>query len=233
MLEVRALTAGYGAATVIHGIGFSVARGEAVALLGRNGAGKSTTIKALQGLVRRSAETLSFDGTAIAALPPQRIARLGLGYVPEERRVFPELTVAENLEVGRQPARDGAPDWPVERLYELFPELAAMKTRPAGRMSGGEQQMLTIARTLAGNPKLLLLDEPAEGLAPVVLDRIADTVKTLKSEGLTLLIAEQNLGFASEIADRCLVLESGDLAHEGAMDAFMSDASLREKYLSV
>ncbi|ANK79514.1 MAG: ABC transporter ATP-binding protein [Rhizobiales bacterium NRL2] len=233
MLEVSGLTAGYGPATVIHGISFSIGRGEAVAALGRNGAGKSTTIKALVGMVRRAAETLRFDGTDISRMAPQRIARLGLGYVPEERRVFPELTVAENLEVGRQAPREGAPHWPAEKLYELFPELGRMQGRRAGRMSGGEQQMLTIARTLAGNPKLLLLDEPAEGLAPVVLERIVETVKTLKAEGLTLLIAEQNLGFAAEIAERCLVIENGALAHEGAMAAFMADAELRRRYLAV
>ena len=233
MLEATGLTAGYGPATVIHGISFRVARGEAVAVLGRNGAGKSTTIKALVGLVRRSAGALRFDGTEIGRLPPQKIARLGLGYVPEERRIFSELTVAENLEVGRQAPREGAPEWPLETLYELFPELGRMQDRRAGRMSGGEQQMLTIARTLAGNPKLLLLDEPAEGLAPVVLDRIAETVKTLKAEGLTLLIAEQNLGFAADIAERCLVIENGDLPHEGPMAGFMADADLRHRYLAV
>lgn len=233
MLEARGLSAGYGPATVIHGIGFSIARGEAVAALGRNGAGKSTTIKALVGMVRREAETLQFEGADIGRFPPQRIARLGLGYVPEERRVFPELTVAENLEVGRQAPREGAPEWPVPKLFELFPELGRMQDRRAGRMSGGEQQMLTIARTLAGNPKLLLLDEPAEGLAPVVLERIAETVKTLKAEGLTLLIAEQNLGFAAEIAERCLVIENGVLAHEGAMAGFMADAGLRHRFLAV
>lgn len=233
MLRIEGLSAGYGPATVLHGLSFSLAQGDSLALLGRNGAGKSTTIKAIMGLVRREAATLSFDGLAIGSLPPQKIARLGVGYVPEERRIFAELTVAENLEVGRRPARSDAPEWPEQRLYDLFPELHAMRDRRAGRMSGGEQQMLTIARTLAGNPRILLLDEPAEGLAPVVLDRIADTVATLRAEGLTLLIAEQSLGFAAEVASRCVVLESGQIAHAGDMAELAADSSLRDRLLSV
>ncbi|MDF1721452.1 MAG: ABC transporter ATP-binding protein [Minwuia sp.] len=233
MLQVAGLTAGYGPATVLHGLDFSLAQGDSMALLGRNGAGKSTTIKAIMGMVRREATDLRFEGQSLTRLPPQKIARLGVGYVPEERRIFPELTVAENLEVGRRPARSDAPEWPEKRLYDLFPELHAMRDRRAGRMSGGEQQMLTIARTLAGNPRILLLDEPAEGLAPVVLDRIADTVATLRDEGLTLLIAEQSLGFAAEVASRCVVLESGQIAHEGSMQELAADSALRDRLLSV
>lgn len=233
MLVIDGLSAGYGPATVLHDLSFSLAQGDSLALLGRNGAGKSTTIKAIMGLVRREATALGFDGKTIGHLPPQKIARLGLGYVPEERRIFAELTVAENLEVGRRPPRDDAPAWPEQRLYELFPELHAMRDRRAGRMSGGEQQMLTIARTLAGNPRILLLDEPAEGLAPVVLDRIADTVATLRAEGLTLLIAEQSLGFAAEVAARCVVLENGQVAHAGDMAELAADRELRERLLSV
>ncbi len=211
MLEVRRLTAGYGRARVLFDVSLEARAGEVVALLGRNGAGKSTTLKALMGLVVRFSGEVRFDGQRIESLEPYEIARRGLGYVPEERRIFNGLTVAENLEVGRQPPRPSAPVWDEARLYSLFPALGAMRSRRGGRMSGGEQQMLAIARTLAGNPKAILLDEPSEGLAPMVVTQVAAAVRELKRSGVTVLVAEQSQRFVESVADRAYTLEKGTL----------------------
>ncbi|MCQ4160448.1 ABC transporter ATP-binding protein [Roseomonas sp. GC11] len=232
MLEVAGLHAHYGRAHILHGVSLRVGAGEVVCLLGRNGAGKSTTMKAIMGLVPPSAGTVRFLGREVTGQAPHRIARAGLGYVPEERRIFPGLTVLENLEVGRRPAPPGLRPWTVERLFALFPSLAALRHRPGGRMSGGEQQMLTIARTLMGNPRLLLLDEPSEGLAPVILDRMAEAIAGLKAEGLSILLSEQNPGFAAELADRAYLLESGALRHEAPMAALLADEESR-RYLLI
>jgi branched-chain amino acid transport system ATP-binding protein len=233
LLSVTDIHAYYGRAHILHGVSFSMARGEVVALVGRNGAGKSTTMKAVMGLVPPARGQVTFDGHAIAGRESFEIARLGLGYVPEERRVFSDLTVMENLTVGERPARLDAPRWTPEALFELFPNLGRMKDRPGGQMSGGEQQMLTIARTLMGNPKLVLLDEPSEGLAPVIIEEMAKAILRLKSEGLTVLISEQNLHFARLVATRALVMEKGLIRFDGAMETLMSDASIRERYLAV
>lgn len=211
MLEVRSLSAGYGRARVLFDVSLRAARGEVVALLGRNGAGKSTTLKAIMGLLPPLSGEVHFDGVRIDACEPHERARLGLGYVPEDRRIFTELTVAQNLEVGRQPPRTGAPAWPLERLLALFPALGRMLDRPGGRMSGGEQQMLCLARTLAGNPKAILLDEPSEGLAPVIVEQIARTIGELKQAGVTVLLAEQNARFTQRVADRAYTLEKGQI----------------------
>ncbi len=233
LIEGRGLDSFYGRAQILFGVSLTVARGEVVALLGRNGAGKSTTLKTLMGLVPPKAGEVLFDGTRVHGRPPYAVCRAGLGYVPEERRVFAELTVEENLEVGRRPAREGAPHWTPPRLYELFPNLGRMRDRRGGEMSGGEQQMLTIARTLMGNPLAVLLDEPSEGLAPVIVEQMGEAIRALKREGLTLLISEQNLRFAASITDRAVILEQGHVRYEGAMADLMADASVREKYLSV
>ncbi|WP_431859105.1 ABC transporter ATP-binding protein [Azospirillum sp.] len=233
LLSVEGLHAWYGRAHILQGVGLTVGRGEVVALMGRNGAGKSTTMKAVMGLVPERKGRVAFAGTDVSAWPPHRIARLGLGYVPEDRRVFAELTVRENLEVGRQPPRTGAPLWTPDRLYALFPNLAEMKDRRGARMSGGEQQMLTLARTLMGNPSLLLLDEPSEGLAPRIVQQMADAVRTLKAEGLSVLLSEQNLGFAAAVADRAVVIEKGVVRWDGAMAALLEDAEARRAYLAV
>lgn len=219
MLAVEGLNSFYGRAHILFDVALDVAPGEVVALLGRNGAGKSTTFKSLVGLVTPTAGRIAFEGLPIAGLAAHRIARLGIGYVPEERRIFADLSVAENLEVGRQPPRAGLQPWTPERLFDLFPNLRAMQNRPGGRMSGGEQQMLAVARTLMGNPKLLLLDEPSEGLAPVIVDQMAETVRILKREGVAVLLSEQNLRFAGAVADRAYVLEQGRVRHHGTMDA--------------
>ncbi|CAH2604144.1 branched chain amino acid/phenylalanine ABC transporter ATP binding subunit LivF [Rhodovastum atsumiense] len=231
MLEVAGLHSFYGRAHILHGIGFEVGAGEVVVLLGRNGAGKSTTLKSVMGLVRPASGRISFEGQAIAGLEPHRIARLGLGYVPEERRIFSDLTVAENLAVGRQEPRAGVPAWTEERLFALFPNLAAARRRRAGRMSGGEQQMLAIARTLMGNPRLILLDEPSEGLAPVVVGQMAATVQALKAAGVAVVLAEQNLHFAARVSDRAVVIEKGSVIWTGLMQELRDDARLRAAHL--
>lgn len=233
MLAVTDLHAFYGRAHILQGLSFALPRGEVMVLLGRNGAGKSTTMKSLIGLVPPRQGRIVFAGQDIAGQEPFRIARAGLGYVPEERRIFSDLTVMENLEVGRQPARDGRPAWTAERLFELFPNLAQARRRPGGRMSGGEQQMLTIARTLMGNPSLLLLDEPSEGLAPVIVETMAAAILALRQEGVTVLLAEQNLHFAARVAGLAAVLESGRIVWSGTMDALQADEAARTAYLAV
>ncbi|MBC9205822.1 ABC transporter ATP-binding protein [Roseomonas aerophila] len=233
MLRVDGLHAHYGRAHILHGVSLDVAQGEVVCLLGRNGAGKSTTMKAIMGVVPPSAGQVLLDGKDLAGRASFEIARAGIGYVPEDRRIFAELTVEENLEVGRRAAPAGSQGWNPERAYTLFPVLAEMRRRPGGRMSGGEQQMLTIARTLMGNPRLLLLDEPSEGLAPVVVERMAEAILALKREGLSILLSEQNLAFANAVADRACLIETGQLRHTASMAALMADDEVRARYLSV
>jgi branched-chain amino acid transport system ATP-binding protein len=233
LLSVVDLHAYYGKAHILHGVSFAVSSSEVVALVGRNGAGKSTTMKAVMGLVPPARGDVLFDGHGIAGAEPFEIARRGLGYVPEERRIFSELTVMENLSVGERPPRPDAPRWTPQLLFELFPNLGRMRDRPGGQMSGGEQQMLTIARTLMGNPKLVLLDEPSEGLAPVIIEDMAKAILRLRSEGLTVLISEQNLHFARTVADRALVMEKGVIRFDGPMETLMSDAAIRARYLAV
>jgi branched-chain amino acid transport system ATP-binding protein len=233
ILQLSGLEAFYGRAHILHDIALQARRGEVVVLLGRNGAGKSTTLKSIMGLLRPAGGTITFDGHSIEGRAPYEVARLGLGYVPEERRIFSGLTVMENLEVGRRPSRPGVPRWTVERLFALFPNLAEMRDRPGGRMSGGEQQMLTIARTLMGNPSLILLDEPSEGLAPVIVEQMANTIRELKSEGLTVVLSEQNLHFATQVSDRAYVIEKGQIRYSGTMAELAGDEEIRRSYLSV
>ncbi len=232
MLEVQGLRTFYGRAQVLFDVALQVGAGEVVVLLGRNGAGKSTTLKSIAGLVPALGE-MRFEGASIAGRPTHEIIRQGLGYVPEERRIFTELTIDENLEVGRRPAPPGVPDWTPDKLFALFPNLATMRKRRGGFMSGGEQQMLTIARTLMGNPRLVLLDEPSEGLAPVIVEQMAKAIRTLKREGLTVLLSEQNLPFARAVADRAYVIESGHIRYEGTMAALWADEGARRQWLSV
>jgi branched-chain amino acid transport system ATP-binding protein len=233
MLSVADLHAFYGRAHILQGVSLEARPGEVVALLGRNGAGKSTAMKAIMGLVPPAGGEVSFDGRRIDRLPPYKIARLGLGYVPEERRIFTELSVMENLEVGRQPAREKAATWNAEKLFALFPNLGRMRERPGGHMSGGEQQMLTIARTLMGNPRCVLLDEPSEGLAPIIVEQMAHSIRTLKARGMSVLLSEQNLHFCEAIADRAYIIEKGQIRFGGTMAELAADTSLREQYLSV
>ena len=233
MLSVRGLNAYYGRAHILADVALEVATGEVVVLLGRNGAGKSTTLRSIIGLVRPAGGEIVFDGRRIERLESYAIAQAGLGYVPEDRRIFTDLTVMENLEVGRQPPRRGVPAWTPERLFALFPNLAEMRDRLGGRMSGGEQQMLTIARTLMGNPKCLLLDEPSEGLAPVIVDEMVAAIQALKQEGLSVLLSEQNLHFAAEVSDRAYIIEKGRIRFAGTMAELAASADVRAQYLAV
>lgn len=233
MLEVKGLDTYYGRARILADVGLSVGAGEVVVLLGRNGAGKSTTLKSIMGMVAAAAGEITFRGRSIRGLPMHAISRMGIGYVPEDRRVFPQLTVLENLEVGRQPPREGCPEWTPEKLFEVFPNLERLQERPGGQTSGGEQQMLTIARTLMGNPRLILLDEPSEGIAPVVVEQMAETIIALKEAGLTVLLSEQNLRFASAISDRAYIIERGEIKYQGAMQELSQNPEVYEAYLSV
>lgn len=238
LLTVRGLNGWYGAAHILFDVDLEVRRGEVVALMGRNGAGKSTTIKAIMGLLDRRRGQVRFMDQDISRKHPYEIARAGLGFVPEDRRVFTDLSVAENLEVGRQPPRywpDGsaAPHWTPAQLYALFPNLATMQDRAGGRMSGGEQQMLTVARTLMGNPFLLLLDEPSEGVAPVIVEQMVNTILALKAQGASILLSEQNVRFAELVSDRAYVLEKGQVRYAGSMQDLAADEDIRRDYLAV
>jgi branched-chain amino acid transport system ATP-binding protein len=230
LLEVRGLNAWYGAAHILFDLELQVLPGEVVGLMGRNGAGKSTTLKSIMGLVPRRTGQIRFAGQDITALPTHAVARLGLGYVPEDRRVFGELTVLENLAVGRQAQRhwpDGraAPFWTTEQLFQVFPNLAAMPERPGARMSGGEQQMLAVARTLMGNPLLVLLDEPSEGMAPLVVEQMVGMIRALKSQGVSILLSEQNEGFAARVCDRSYAMAQGQM-HDAAHGRMATTAPL-------
>lgn len=238
LLEVRKLAAWYGAAQILFDVDLDVKRGEVVALMGRNGAGKSTTLKAAMGLLARRAGQVRFMGRDVSRLEPHAIARLGLGWVPEDRRVFSDLSVMDNLAVGRQPPRtwpDGsaAPAWTPEALFKLFPNLGEMPERPGGRMSGGEQQMLTVARTLMGNPFVVLLDEPSEGVAPVIVEQMAQMILALKRQGVSILLSEQNMHFAELVSDRAYVLEKGQIRWQGTMAELAADETVRRAYLSM
>ena len=238
LLEAQGLAAWYGAAQILYDVNLEVKRGEVVALMGRNGAGKSTTLKTLIGMLAKRSGHINFLGTDISKTEPHVAARLGLGFVPEDRRVFTDLTVMENLEVGKQPERrwsDGtaAPVWTPERLFKLFPNLGEMPNRLGGRMSGGEQQMLTVARTLMGNPYLVLLDEPSEGVAPVIVEQMAQMILELKAKGVSILLSEQNMHFAELVSDRAYVLEKGQIRYQGSMADLSSNDEVRRAYLSV
>lgn len=238
LLDAKALNAWYGAAHILFDVDIEVRRGEVVALMGRNGAGKSTTLKTLMGLLDQHSGRVQFMGRDISKAEPHDIARLGLGYVPEDRRIFSDLSVMENLEVGRQPPRrwpDGsaAPAWTPAQLFTLFPNLGEMPDRPGGRMSGGEQQMLTVARTLMGNPYLVLLDEPSEGVAPVIVEQMAHMILALKRQGVSILLSEQNMHFAELVSDRAYVLEKGQIRYQAPMTELAANDEVRRAYLSV
>ena len=238
LLEAKSLCAWYGQAQILYDVDLEVRRGEVVALMGRNGAGKSTTLKTIIGMLTKRRGAVRFLGHDISRSEPHVAARLGLGFVPEDRRVFTDLTVTENLEVGRQAARqwtDGsaAPLWTPQKLYKLFPNLGEMPNRPGGRMSGGEQQMLTVARTLMGNPYLVLLDEPSEGVAPVIVEQMAQMIIELKAQGVSILLSEQNMHFAELVSDRAYVLEKGQIRYQASMAELAANDEVRRNYLSV
>ena len=238
LLTVDSLSAWYGAAQILYDLSFKVNRGEVVALMGRNGAGKSTTMKTIMGLVPRREGFVHFNSENISSRKPFEIVRRGLGFTPEDRRIFVDLTVMENLDVGRQPTRhfaDGrpAPSWTPEELFRLFPNLAEMPDRLGGRMSGGEQQMLTVARTLMGNPLLVLLDEPSEGVAPLIVEQMANTILELKKQGLSILLSEQNIHFARLVSDRVYVLEKGQIHWQGSLAELDASPEVQRTYLTV
>jgi branched-chain amino acid transport system ATP-binding protein len=233
MLELSNLHAGYGVSRILFGVSLRADRGEIVALLGRNGAGKSTTLKAIIGIAPPSAGQVVLDGADLTGLAPYLIARAGIGYVPQDRRVFPDLTVRENLEVGRRPGRSGDLPWTLERVEALFPMLGTLAGRRGGSLSGGEQQMLTLARTLMGNPRVLLLDEPSEGLAPVVVRAMIEQLHQLKAGGMTILLSEQNVHFTKEVSDRAYILEKGSIQREGSIREVLEDRSIFERYLAL
>ncbi len=233
LVDVRGIDSFYGDSHVLYDLSIDVREGEVVCLLGRNGAGKTTTLKSIIGLVRPRSGRVTFREREIAGLSPYRIARLGIGYVPEDRRIFGNLTVRENLEVARQAGDGGRSVWTEERVFELFPYLRQLRDRVAGRLSGGEQQMLTIARTLMGNPTLLLLDEPSEGLAPLVVQMLREQLGRLKQTGLTMILAEQNVHFVSDLGDRVYILENGMVCYQGEMTTFLRDDDVRRAHLAV
>ncbi|HUH89008.1 MAG TPA: ABC transporter ATP-binding protein [Pusillimonas sp.] len=238
LLDAKGLRAWYGAAQILFDLDLQVQAGEVVALMGRNGAGKSTTLKTLMGMLDKRRGTIKFLGHDISRSEPYHASRLGLAFVPEDRRIFTDLTVLENLAVGRQPPRPAglpksAPEWTPERLFKLFPNLGEMPQRPGGRMSGGEQQMLTVARALMGNPYLVLLDEPSEGVAPVIVEQMANMILELKANGVSILLSEQNMHFAELVSDRAYVLEKGQIRYHATMQELAANDEVRRAYLSV
>jgi branched-chain amino acid transport system ATP-binding protein len=233
VIEVADLDVYYGTSQILFGVGLSVRQGETMALLGRNGAGKSTTMKAIMGLAPPRRGRVSLRGTVISGLKPHTIARAGLGFVPEDRQIFPEHSVEDNLVIGKKKGPDGQDEWPIKRIYEVFPLLEPLRHRIAGRLSGGEQQMLAIARTLMGNPALLLLDEPSEGLAPIIVQRIGELLRQLRQLGSTVLIAEQNMHFCLGLASHATVIDKGQIVYAAGIDELKANEAIRRRYLAL
>ncbi len=233
MLSVEEVHAAYGPSAVLFGVSLEVREGEVVALLARNGAGKSTTLRCIMGLLRPTAGRIRFRGEDLVGLPPHLVCRRGIGWVPEDRRIFQQLTVLENLEVGRRPGPGGRVRWTVDAVLAVFPLLAPLRARRAGTLSGGEQQMLTIARTLMGNPELLLLDEPSEGLAPILVAALQEQVRALRASGQAILLSEQNLKFVGPVADRACIIEKGRAVWAGPMAELLAAEDVRRAHLAV
>jgi branched-chain amino acid transport system ATP-binding protein len=233
ILEVRDLVTAYGESLVLHGISLAVAQGEIVCLLGRNGAGKTTTLRSIMGLTPPRSGSIAFNGRTIAGLQPFKIARLGIGYVPDDRRIFPDLTVEENLEIARRLSRADGDRWSVERIYDLFPVLRDLRANRGSGLSGGEQKMLAIGRALMQNPSLLLLDEPVEGLAPLVVRQLVQVLRQIREAGVTILLADQNVKFARRVGDRGYIVEKGAVRLEGRLDDLWNNEEVVRKYLAV
>jgi branched-chain amino acid transport system ATP-binding protein len=233
ILEVKDIHTSYGLSQILFGVSLKVDEGEVVSLLGRNGVGKTTTLRSIMGLTPPHSGSITWKGEEIAGNPSYRIARLGIGFVPEDRRIFSDLTVWENLDVAIKSSGKRAPGWTMERVFELFPALEPLRNRRGGFLSGGEQQMLTIARVLMGNPQLLLLDEPSEGLAPVVIQHLGDQISKLKEEGMTILLCEQNTQFSLDLSHRLYILEKGEVRYEGGVAEFLEDEESYKAYLTV
>ena len=233
-LDLKDVSTHYGTSHILFDVSLKVNEGEVVCLLGRNGAGKTTTIRTIMGLVQASSGSITFNGTVLNGLAPHDIARLGIGYVPDDRLIFPDLTVRENLEIAAKQGLDvNVRQWTVERIYELFPILVPLDGNLGGYLSGGEQQMLTIGRTLMGNPSLVLLDEPVEGVAPLVVEELGRQFRLLKTMGLTILFAEQNLQFATDISDRAYIIEKGRIRYHGTIEELEGNREVQEKYLMI
>ena len=233
MFTVSGLHAHYGKSHVLHGVDFDVDRGEVVALLGRNGSGRSTLLKAIMGMVPPSSGSVRLDGVELAGLRPYRICRRGLSYVPEERLVFTQLTVEENFRIGIKPAHPGGVSWTADQMYEFFPRLHERRSTLAGKLSGGEQQMLTICRSLLGNPRILFIDEPTEGLAPMIVDVVMDVIRRIGESGVSVVLVEQKLTFALSVARRVLVMGHGNIVFSGQTQAFGSNREVQERWLGV
>jgi len=232
-LQVQGINTFYGLSHILFDVSLQVDRGEVVVLLGRNGAGKTTTMRSIMGLTPPKQGTVTFNGKDITGLAPYKVARIGIGFVPEDRRIFPDLTVQANLDVGNRKSKDKGNKWTAERIYGLFPRLKELAGRRGGNLSGGEQQMLTIARTLMGNPDLILLDEPSEGLAPIIVRVVGDFLEILKQEGITVLLSEQNVKFALKHSDRCYIVDNGHIKYEGSVADLEKNEEVKKKYLAV
>jgi branched-chain amino acid transport system ATP-binding protein len=233
VIEVRDLDVYYGTSQILFGVGFSVRQGETMALLGRNGAGKSTTMKAIMGLAPARRGKVILRGRLVSGMKPHRIARAGLGFVPEDRQIFPEHTVEDNLVIGQKKGPDGQDDWSIRRIYNVFPLLEPLRHRIAGGLSGGEQQMLAIARTLMGNPALLLLDEPSEGLAPIIVQRIGELLKQLRGNGATVLVSEQNMHFCLALASYATIIDKGQIVYSATIEELKANDTVRRRYLAL
>jgi branched-chain amino acid transport system ATP-binding protein len=233
LLEVEDIHTAYGLIRVLFGISIKVDQGQVVTLLGRNGVGKTTTLRSIMGLTPPQSGSIKWTGSEIRGLPPYRISQMGIGFVPEDRRIFSDLTVWENLDVAIKSAGPDEPGWTMDRVFEFFPALEMLRNRRGGYLSGGEQQMLAIARTLMGNPKLLLLDEPSEGLAPVIIQQLGKQISKLKQEGMTMLLSEQNSEFSLNLSDGIYILEKGEVRFEGSVEEFMKDEETCRAYLTV
>jgi len=233
LLEVASINTFYGRSHILFDVSLRVEKGEVASLLGRNGAGKSTTLRSIMGLTPPEKGEVTFRGERISGLRPFQICRKGVGYVPEDRRIFPDLTVRENLEVAARREKEVGSPWTVEKLFDLFPRLSEREKNLGNQLSGGEQQMLTIARTLMTNPDMLLLDEPSEGLAPLIVALLADMILKIRAEGVTVLLAEQNLHFCAKVADRGYVIDKGSVKYEGKMSDLLGNEEIKEKYLAV
>lgn len=236
MLEMDKVHSYYGKSHILHGVSLSLKKGEIVCLLGRNGVGKSTTLKSIMGLVQPNEGRISFKGEELIGKTPYMIARLGVGYVPEDRRIFKSLTIQENLTIGMKGVQNGnkqSQGWTIEKVYELFPRLKDRQNNKGAHISGGEQQMLTVARTLMGNPELILIDEPTEGLAPLIIQDVLEMLSTVRKSGVTILMVEQNFKAAVKVADRFYVMGKGQIVFEGGLGKLMAAEDIRRNYLEV
>jgi branched-chain amino acid transport system ATP-binding protein len=233
LLQVENLNAHYGKSHILQGVAFSVGEGEVLSLLGRNGSGRSTTLKAVMGLVPPSGGSVRLAGQELAGATPSRICRSGIAYVPEEREVFANLTVEENLRMGEQPPAHGAPRWTVQQMFDYFPRLRERSRTRAGSLSGGEQQMLTICRSLLGNPRVILIDEPTEGLAPMIVTQVAECIRDMRTQGVSVVLVEQKLAIALKVSDRVCVMGHGRIVFEGTPSQLQSDPALLAQWLAV